>query len=91
MVSVRYEFGITVRSNSIRDLLDQIEPVSSKSHPVLYPGLLRVPNVDKILGKFRDCGEDKVRLLPIVIKTEGFSGIRERVRNIADILMRFYE
>jgi hypothetical protein len=33
--SVRYEFGIAVRSDSIRDLLDQIEPVGSKSHPVL--------------------------------------------------------
>jgi hypothetical protein len=35
MVSVRYEFGITIRSDSIRDLLDQIKPICSKSHPVL--------------------------------------------------------
>jgi hypothetical protein len=56
-----------------------------------YPGLLRVPNLDKILGKFRDYGEDKIRLLPIVIKTEEFSGITERVKCIADILVRFYD
>jgi hypothetical protein len=35
MASVRYEFGIAVRSDSIRDLLDQIKPVGSKSHLVL--------------------------------------------------------
>jgi hypothetical protein len=35
MASVRYEFGISVRSDSIRDLLDQIKPVGSQSRPVL--------------------------------------------------------
>jgi hypothetical protein len=35
MVSVRYEFGIIIRPDSIRDLFDQIEPVGSSSDPVL--------------------------------------------------------
>jgi hypothetical protein len=35
MASVRYEFGIAVRSDSIRDILIQIELVGSKSHAIL--------------------------------------------------------
>ena len=35
MVSIRYEFGIIIRSDSIRDLLDEIEPAGSSSDPVL--------------------------------------------------------